>query len=120
MAGYLCPMPDGIFSLLTAPCMLPTTSFLPTTFVRCLWHLFLDNRPVYAAQRHPLCKLPLSDTFPSPPLLGRTGCYIEPVPQGALPLADIPVRWRESDARSLISVKVTTVFRLFHKKEVHL
>ena len=37
----LCKQPNGILSLLTAPCMLPTASFLLTITIRCLWHPLL-------------------------------------------------------------------------------
>ena len=60
MAGYPCPMPlasslqtaqwhplckrpNCILSLLTAPCMLPTTSSLLTGPIRCPWHHFLSD-----------------------------------------------------------------------------
>ena len=39
----LCKQPNCIFSLLTAPCMLPTTSSLLTGPIRCRWHHFLSD-----------------------------------------------------------------------------
>ena len=50
----------------------PTAFSLITVFVCFLWHPFLANRPLYAAQRHPLCWLPLSDADRHPFLANRS------------------------------------------------
>ena len=39
----LCKRPHCILSLLTAPCLLPTTSSLLTGPIRCRWHHFLSD-----------------------------------------------------------------------------
>ena len=39
----LCKRPNCIFSLVTAPCMLPTASSLLIASIRCLWHYFLSD-----------------------------------------------------------------------------
>ena len=44
MAGYLCPMPNGIFSCHRFPlvwCL--TASSLLTTHIWCIWHYFVGN-----------------------------------------------------------------------------
>ena len=58
-----CPLPTARFRVcgvaLTSHFAVPKgTAVWLATFVRCLWHPFLANRPLYAAQRHPLCKRP--------------------------------------------------------------